>query len=301
MLQSRTNPALVGKYDVTPVNFMMAERRLLELSGLPMSCFEVKLVNVCKDFDGVPVYIRTILCDVREGKPVLVKVHGHGSGAAMFFKCIKGITEHFSLILIDLPGMGGSTRVEDYYYEQITAEQSIEYFVNYLEQWRQCMDNLKDFYLLGHSLGAYISAHYAIRYPNNIKKLLLASPVGVCPALTPGERKSWSQFVKSKADPPIFFETFFKYAWRHRITEFDVYRFLGLRLSHFAMSKGMEQEYHYLNQVDRSAILDYKFQIYMQRGFTEKCIQVMFDVGVDKLIEAKIPLSSKEVLGNPSF
>lgn len=112
-----------SKYDVTPVNFMMAERQLLSLSGLPQDKFEIKLVNVSAGGDNeMPVYLRTVMCDVTDDKPILVKVHGHGSGAAMFFKCIKGITEHFSLILIDQPGMGGSTRSDDYDYKNFTPE-----------------------------------------------------------------------------------------------------------------------------------------------------------------------------------
>ena len=90
-----------SKFEITPVNFMVAERNLLELSGVPLDKFEIKLVNVSKNKDDSPEYIRTIMCDVTDDKPILIKVHGHGSGAAMFFKCIAGITKYFSLILID--------------------------------------------------------------------------------------------------------------------------------------------------------------------------------------------------------
>ena len=93
------------------------------MSGLPLDKFEIKHVNVgnCPKTNE-PIHIRTILCDVSSEKPTLLKVHGYGSGAAMFYKCIKELSEHFSVILIDLPGMAGSTRVNDYDYENITAE-----------------------------------------------------------------------------------------------------------------------------------------------------------------------------------
>ena len=42
------------------------------------------------------------------------------------------------------------------------------------------MGDIKNFYLAGHSFGGYISALYALKYPSNIKKLLLLSPAGVC-------------------------------------------------------------------------------------------------------------------------
>jgi len=41
------------------------------------------------------------------------------------------------------------------------------------------MDNLIDFILAGHSFGGYICGHYAIKYPQHIKKLLMLSPAGV--------------------------------------------------------------------------------------------------------------------------
>ena len=38
--------------------------------------------------------------------------------------------------------------------------------------------------MCGHSLGGYVSTFYALRYPQNIKKLVLFSPVGIPPAPT---------------------------------------------------------------------------------------------------------------------
>ena len=32
---------------------------------------------------------------------------------------------------------------------------------------------------MGHSLGAFVSVHYAITFPNRVNQLILASPVGV--------------------------------------------------------------------------------------------------------------------------
>ena len=60
-----------------------------------------------------------------------------------------------------------------------TAEQSISYFVEYLEKWRVEMGNIKDFYLAGHSFGGYIVGNYASKYHQYVRKLLLLSPIGV--------------------------------------------------------------------------------------------------------------------------
>jgi pimeloyl-ACP methyl ester carboxylesterase len=40
-------------------------------------------------------------------------------------------------------------------------------------------DSFKYFNMAGHSYGAYISAHYALKYPDKIKKLILVSPIGI--------------------------------------------------------------------------------------------------------------------------
>lgn len=52
------------------------------------------------------------------------------------------------------------------------------FFVESLEQWRQRM-GLEKMTLVGHSLGAYLSVVYALRYPSRVSKLVLLSPAGV--------------------------------------------------------------------------------------------------------------------------
>lgn len=73
--------------------------------------------------------------------------------------------------------MGASSRPFNYDCRRITPKESIDYFVNYLEEWRKEM-GLKDFYLSGHSFGGYLAGCWAVEYPENIKKLLLLSPIG---------------------------------------------------------------------------------------------------------------------------
>jgi len=41
------------------------------------------------------------------------------------------------------------------------------------------MSTFQSFYLAGHSFGGYISSHYALRFPEYIKKLILISPIGI--------------------------------------------------------------------------------------------------------------------------
>ena len=64
-----------------------------------------------------------------------------------------------------------------------TPELAIEYFMIVIEAWIKTTgyrDKCGQSYILtGHSLGGYLSTHYAIKYPLKIEKLCLLSTVGV--------------------------------------------------------------------------------------------------------------------------
>lgn len=91
--------------------------------------------------------------------------------------------------------MGGSDHPNDFDKEKFTPDQCNEYFVEYLEKWRKGMTNaskkidvmlgqntgqaFSDFYLSGHSFGAYIAGSYATKYHEHLKKLIFISPIGL--------------------------------------------------------------------------------------------------------------------------
>jgi cardiolipin-specific phospholipase len=51
--------------------------------------------------------------------------------------------------------------------------------VGSIEKWRVAIGNMTDFVLLGSSYGGYLAGTYASRYPQHIRKLILATPLGV--------------------------------------------------------------------------------------------------------------------------
>jgi cardiolipin-specific phospholipase len=84
---------------------------------------------------------------------------------------------------VDWLGMGRSARVPF----RIRAKrddipgrvhEAESFFVESLEEWRE-REGLEKMTLIGHSLGAYFSAVYALRYPQRVHKLVLLSPAGV--------------------------------------------------------------------------------------------------------------------------
>jgi abhydrolase domain-containing protein 5 len=43
-------------------------------------------------------------------KPVMVLMHGYGASSVIFWKVMKPLSERYHLILVDVLGMGGSSR-----------------------------------------------------------------------------------------------------------------------------------------------------------------------------------------------
>jgi pimeloyl-ACP methyl ester carboxylesterase len=91
-------------------------------------------------------------------------MHGYAGSGALFFKIIKRLSEEFCLILIDIVGMGGSSRPPNFDKNKFTPQQALDYFLNYIEAWRIAIGDLTDFFLAGHSFGGYITGHYALKY-----------------------------------------------------------------------------------------------------------------------------------------
>lgn len=109
-------------------------------------------------------------------KPVLVLLHGYGHGAATWFLAMESLAKRYRVLSIDAPGMGRSLSPHKSFPREPKA--AVEFFVEGIEQWRVAM-GLDKVTLLGHSLGGYIFAQYAMRYPQHVSVLLLLSPVGV--------------------------------------------------------------------------------------------------------------------------
>lgn len=93
------------------------------------------------------------------------------------------------------------------------------------------MDDLTDFYLVGHSLGAYLTGNYAARYPQHIRKLILTSPPGVSKPVPTGEQKEFSRLIKSNLKAPRILNPIAKYLFKKRYSPFDIQRFLGPKSS----------------------------------------------------------------------
>eukprot|EP01113_Clastostelium_recurvatum_P048729 TRINITY_DN8935_c0_g1_i2.p1 TRINITY_DN8935_c0_g1~~TRINITY_DN8935_c0_g1_i2.p1 ORF type:complete len:430 (-),score=81.09 TRINITY_DN8935_c0_g1_i2:19-1308(-) len=114
--------------------------------------------------------------------PPLVLVHGFAAGVGFWCANIPALSSRFTVYALDLVGFGRSSRP---LWRGSTPADAEELWVTSLNKWATAM-GLSKFTLLGHSMGGYISACYALRYPHQIQHLVLADPWGVPrpPALT---------------------------------------------------------------------------------------------------------------------
>lgn len=108
-------------YNLTDENMNNSEQRVLEYTGLSAEFIKKSNIQV-GTFAGKPVFLNTVICDTGGDKPILVLVHGYGGSGSLFYKIIKQICTRFKLILVDLIGMGGSSRPTNFDDSKITPQ-----------------------------------------------------------------------------------------------------------------------------------------------------------------------------------
>ena len=84
---------------------------------------------------------------------------------------------------MDQVGWGRSPRPADL---PATPEAVQSWWVESLEAWRQTM-GLDRFTLLGHSLGGFVAASYALAYPEHVTHLILVDAAGMTPPIDLGD------------------------------------------------------------------------------------------------------------------
>jgi 2-hydroxy-6-oxonona-2,4-dienedioate hydrolase len=97
-------------------------------------------------------------------QPTLVLLHGVGGHAETYTRNLIEHAEHFSTYSIDMVGHGFSSK-PDYNYE-------IDVYVEHL---RDVIDALgcDEIYLSGESLGGWVAARFALKYPERLRRMVL--------------------------------------------------------------------------------------------------------------------------------
>ena len=127
----------------------------------------------------------------RNDRGPLVMLHGYGGGAGMYYSILPQLASRWrgAIFALDSPGCGLSTR--ESWSKCTDCSATEDYMVEEIEAWRKNV-GIESMTLLGHSVGGYLACCYAEKYPKRVRRLVLASPVGV-----PEEPKEWQQKVQT--------------------------------------------------------------------------------------------------------
>jgi pimeloyl-ACP methyl ester carboxylesterase len=107
--------------------------------------------------------------EVGEKTPIIF-LHGAWNESSQWLSVMESLAEDFHCFAPDLLGFGES--------ENPNIHHSIDLQVECLAEFLQAV-KLEKVYLVGHSLGGWIAASYALKYPEKVDGLVLLAPEGV--------------------------------------------------------------------------------------------------------------------------
>lgn len=108
---------------------------------------------------SLPLYYEHHLCERDSSAPVLVLLHGWGMHSGVWDPLLPALREHFSIHVIDLPGMGRSPVA------------NVEYDLDYLVEQVLGVAPERAAWL-GWSLGGQVATAIAARYPERVTHLI---------------------------------------------------------------------------------------------------------------------------------
>lgn len=114
---------------------------------------------------------------VRPGSNPIILLHGHSMGGATWFKNIDDLIQlgFTDIYAPDLPGWGLSSRPR---YRASNANAAVDYFIQPLLKWLDML-RLREYFLIGHSLGAYLAHELARLRPSCVRKVVLVAPAAI--------------------------------------------------------------------------------------------------------------------------
>jgi pimeloyl-ACP methyl ester carboxylesterase len=115
-----------------------------------------------------------------EGSPALVFIHYWGGSRRTWSGVIARLSKRFRCIAVDLRGWGRSDRHTDDY-SLFTQADDIEGVIEALK--------VKDFVLVGHSMGGKIAQILASRRPDGLRAVVLVAPAPPTPLHAPDAQK----------------------------------------------------------------------------------------------------------------
>lgn len=100
--------------------------------------------------------------------PTTLLLHGLGAFAESWRRTTARLAPHGTVIALDLPGFGRSTKPRRRY--------DLPFFALAVDRFLRALD-IDRVRLVGHSLGGGVAAAYAVTYPGRVDRVALVSPV----------------------------------------------------------------------------------------------------------------------------
>ncbi len=130
--------------------------------------------------------------EIGEKNAAIIFIHNSFSDSNEWTALLEFFGQNYHCFAVDLLGCGSSDLPEIHY--------SIELQVEILAQFLNTL-NLQDIYLVGHGLGGWVTASFALHNQENIKGVVLISPMGA--TLENESKYFWYNYLISA--PNIFF------------------------------------------------------------------------------------------------
>lgn len=125
--------------------------------------------------DGVRIWTWRVCNDTNSQCDLapIVLVHGACAASVIWLHNFEELAKNRVVYSIDLPGFGLSERVDIG-----TDARNVERgWATMIDEWRTSL-KIEKMILVGHSLGAYVSGAYLIRYPKRVERVFFCDPWG---------------------------------------------------------------------------------------------------------------------------
>jgi len=207
-----------------------------------------------------------------------------------FFEAFAGVPG-LKTFAVDWLGTGRSTRVPFNIRpgKPGSVQAAEDFFIDSLEEWRE-KQGIDKMILFGHSLGGYLSACYALKYPDRVEHLMLVSPAGVpaSPAISENEMQ---EFKKRR---PFVYRTV-GFFWERSFTPQGLIRFVGPWGPKLVRAY-TDRRFPYLEDEEASIFRDYAYHFNARKASAEAGLHCVLDVGawarnplIDRVHEIRSP------------
>ncbi|CAG2171562.1 unnamed protein product, partial [Oppiella nova] len=215
-------------------------------------------------------------------------VYGRSAEFDLIFACrnFDFLGKYFKVHAVDMLGWGASSRPE---FTPKNTEETEAFFVDSLEEWRKAM-KIEKMVLMGHSFGGYMSAQYALKYPDHIQHLILVGCAGVGHA---GEtldnfKKTWKGSLAN-------------FIWESNVTPQGFIRSIGPIGPRFVRGYtsarfGSRAQGEPFTDRERDLFTEYMYHTIAARGSGELALKYIFQLGayarkplLDKVADLKVP------------